>query len=144
MRLHVNEQDQTRLNERLLTNDQLSTTLKRVHATMEKLFLVLDFSSELLNNELTSSPDVLMLQLSNHKNKSGKSVCFFFTLNAFISFIDLIDSSIEDIKKIELCDVEKLDIKLDHIVDRLLSIRSELIARQFENDLQSNIACRLQ
>lgn len=48
--------------------------LQRVHATIEKLFLVLDFSSEMLNNELISSPDVLMLQLSNHKPKSGKYI----------------------------------------------------------------------
>ncbi len=46
--------------------------LRRVHTTIEKLFLVLDFSSEMLNNESTSRPDVLMLQLSKHKNKSGK------------------------------------------------------------------------
>jgi hypothetical protein len=46
--------------------------MQRIHATVEKLFLVLDFSSEMLNNEATSSPDVLMLQLSNHRNKSGK------------------------------------------------------------------------
>ena len=48
-------------------------TLQRVHTTVEKLFLVLDFSSEMLNNESITSPDVLMLQLSDHKNKSGKS-----------------------------------------------------------------------
>jgi hypothetical protein len=47
--------------------------LQRVQATIEKLFLVLDFSSEMLNNEATSRPDVLMLQLSTHKNKSGKT-----------------------------------------------------------------------
>ncbi|CAF3342686.1 unnamed protein product [Rotaria sp. Silwood1] len=127
IRLLVSEQEQTRLNERLLTNNQFSMTLQRVHATVEKLFLVLDFSSEMLNNESISSPDVLMLQLSNHKTKS-----------------DPIDSSIENVKKIELCDVEKLESKLDHIIDRLLSIRSELIARQFENDLESNVPCRLQ
>ncbi|CAF5139991.1 unnamed protein product, partial [Rotaria sp. Silwood1] len=125
IRLLVSEQEQTRLNERLLTNNQFSMTLQRVHATVEKLFLVLDFSSEMLNNESISSPDVLMLQLSNHKTKS-----------------DPIDSSIENVKKIELCDVEKLESKLDHIIDRLLSIRSELIARQFENDLESNVPCQ--
>ncbi|CAF4004795.1 unnamed protein product, partial [Rotaria sp. Silwood2] len=129
LRIHllVSEQEQTRLNERLLTNDQLSMALQRVHGTVEKLFLVLDFSSEMLNNESISTPDVLMLQLSNHKTKS-----------------DTIDTSIENVKKVELCDVEKLESKLDHIIDRLLSIRSELIARQFENDLESNIPCRLQ
>ena len=73
MRLLVSEEEQTRLNERLLTNNQLSMTLQRVHTTVEKLFLVLDFSSEMLNNESITSPDVLMLQLSDHKNKSGKS-----------------------------------------------------------------------
>jgi hypothetical protein len=52
--------------------------LQRIHATVEKLFLVLDFSSEMLNNESTSHPDVLMLQLSNHKTKSGKSLGFFY------------------------------------------------------------------
>jgi len=50
----------------------------------------------------------------------------------------------ENLKKIELTDVENLESKLDEIIDRLLSIRSELIARQFVNDLQSNISCRLQ
>ena len=60
-------------------------------------------------------------------------------MNKFL-FLD----SIENIEKIDLCDIEKLESKLDHIVDRLLSIRSELITRQFENDLQSNNACRLQ
>ncbi len=50
----------------------------------------------------------------------------------------------ENLKKIELTDVENLESKLDEIIDRLLSIRSELIARQFVNDLQSNIPCRLQ
>ena len=68
----MNEEEQVRLNERLLTNDQFSLTLRRVHATIEKLVLVLEFSSEMLNNESPSHPDVLMLQLSNHKNKSGK------------------------------------------------------------------------
>ncbi|CAF0778928.1 unnamed protein product [Adineta steineri] len=125
--LTISEQEQTRLNERLLSNEQLSKALQRIHVTVEKLFLVLDFSSEMLNNESTSSPDVLMLQLSTHKNKS-----------------DFINSSTENISKIDLCDVEKLESKLDHIIDRLLSIRSELIARQFENDLQSNMSCRLQ
>lgn len=48
--------------------------LQRIHTTVEKLLLVLDFSSEMLNNESTSNPDVLMLQLSNHKNKSGNSL----------------------------------------------------------------------
>ncbi|CAF1238610.1 unnamed protein product [Rotaria magnacalcarata] len=127
MRFLVSEQEQICLNERLLANDQFSMTLQRVHATVEKLFLVLDFSFEMLNNESVSSPDVLMLQLSTHKPKS-----------------DSINSSINNIKKIELCDVEKLESKLDHIIDRLLSIRSELIARQFENDLESNVPCRLQ
>ncbi|CAF3817123.1 unnamed protein product [Adineta steineri] len=125
--LTISEQEQTRLNERLLSNEQLSKALQRIHVTVEKLFLVLDFSSEMLNNESTSSPDVLMLQLSTHKNKS-----------------DFINLSTENISKIDLCDVEKLESKLDHIIDRLLSIRSELIARQFENDLQSNMSCRLQ
>jgi len=61
------------LNERLLSNDQLADALKRVYGTMEKLFVVLEFSSEMLNNESQTSPDVLMLQLSNHKLKSGSS-----------------------------------------------------------------------
>lgn len=59
-------------------------------------------------------------------------------------FTDLIDSSKEYDTKLDICDVDKLESKLDHIVDRLLSIRSELLARQFENDLESNIPCRLQ
>ncbi|CAF3528436.1 unnamed protein product [Rotaria socialis] len=127
IRFLVSEQEQICLNERLLANDQFNMALQRVHATVEKLFLVLDFSFEMLNNESVSSPDVLMLQLSTHKPKS-----------------DSINSSINNIKKIELCDVENLESKLDHIIDRLLSIRSELIARQFENDLESNVPCRLQ
>ncbi|UJR33912.1 hypothetical protein I4U23_021331 [Adineta vaga] len=127
VRLLLNEQEQKQLDERLLTNEQLSKALHRIHETMEKLFLVLDFSSDLLANDSTVTPDVLMLQLSNHKPKS-----------------DPIDSSIGNMPKIDLYDIEKLESKLDHIIDRLLSIRSELIARQFENDLQSNIPCRLQ
>ncbi len=63
----------------------------------------------------------------------------FFSIN-----LDSIDPSDENIKKLELSDIEKLESKLDEIIDRLLSIRSELIARQFENDLQTNIPCRLQ
>ncbi len=58
--------------------------------------------------------------------------------------LDSIDPSEENLKQLELSDVEKLESKLDEIIDRLLSIRSELIARQFENDLQTNIPCRLQ
>lgn len=54
------------------------------------------------------------------------------------------DPSIENTQKIDLSDVEKLESKLDLIIDRLLSIRSELIACQFENNLESNIPCRLQ
>ncbi len=132
------------MNERLLTTDQLSSALRRVYATIDKLFLVLDFSSEMLNNESSSRPDVLMLQLSNHKNKSGKSlnlqsIHFFCWIH-----LDSIDPSEENLKQLELSDVEKLESKLDEIIDRLLSIRSELIARQFENDLQTNIPCRLQ
>ncbi len=56
-------------------------------------------------------------------------------------FLDPIE---ENVKKLELSDIEKLESKLDEIVDRLLSIRSELIARQFANDLETNIPCRLQ
>jgi len=70
VRLLVTEEEQKSLNERLLTNDQLSIALQRVNAIIEKLILVLDFSSEMLNNESSSHPDVLMLQLSNHKTKS--------------------------------------------------------------------------
>ncbi|CAF4407696.1 unnamed protein product, partial [Rotaria magnacalcarata] len=55
MRFLVSEQEQICLNERLLANDQFSMTLQRVHATVEKLFLVLDFSFEMLNNESVSS-----------------------------------------------------------------------------------------
>ena len=57
---------------------------------------------------------------------------------------DPIDTSNENLQKVDLSNVEKLECKLDEIIDRLLSIRSELIARQFENDLQTNIPCRLQ
>ncbi|CAF1555867.1 unnamed protein product [Adineta ricciae] len=127
VRLLVNEQDQKQLNERLLNNAQFSKALHRIQETMEKLFLVLDFSSEMLNNDSTSSPDVLMLQLSNHKPKS-----------------DSTDPSAATVQKIDLYELDKLESKLDQIVDRLLSIRSELIARQFENDLQNATPCRLQ
>ncbi|CAF1149642.1 unnamed protein product [Adineta ricciae] len=127
VRLLVNEQDQKQLNERLLNNAQFSKALHRIQETMDKLFLVLDFSSEMLNNDSTSSPDVLMLQLSNHKPKS-----------------DSTDPSVETVQKIDLYELDKLESKLDQIVDRLLSIRSELIARQFENDLRNATPCRLQ
>jgi hypothetical protein len=78
LRVHllVSEQEQKHLNERLLSNEELSKALHRVHATMEKLFLVLDFSAEILNNESIASPDVLMLQLSAHKPKSGNALSF--------------------------------------------------------------------
>lgn len=72
MRLIVSEEEQTRLNERLLTTTQLSTAMRRVHTTVDKLLLVLDFSLEMINNEPNFSPDVLMLQLSGHRHKSGK------------------------------------------------------------------------
>lgn len=55
-----------------------------------------------------------------------------------IEFIVL--DQIENLKKLEFDDIEKLECRLDEIIDRLLSIRSELIAHQFEND----IPCRLQ
>ena len=73
LRIHllVTEQEQTCLNERLLNSDQLSTAIQRVEATIEKLMLVLDFSSEMLSKDSTSSPDVLMLQLSTHRKQSG-------------------------------------------------------------------------
>lgn len=54
------------------------------------------------------------------------------------------DISDPNLPKCQISDVENLECKLDEIIDRLLSIRSELIARQFENDLQSTIPCRLQ
>lgn len=127
VRLLVSEEEQTRLNERLLSNEQLADALQRVYGTMEKLFVVLEFSSEMLNNESQTSPDVLMLQLSNHKLKSDPN-----------------QSTIEIRTKIDLSDIEKPERKLDEIIDRLLSIRSELIARQFENDIQSLPPCRLQ
>ena len=60
------------------------------------------------------------------------------------SFVDPNESSIEHRTKIDLSEIEKLERKLDEIVDRLVSIRSELIARQFENDIQSIPPCRLQ
>ena len=117
--------------------------VQRVRSTIDKLILVLDFSSEMLNNQSPSSPDVLMLQLSNHKPKSGKSMTIQrIRIRSIV--LDPIDSLNENLQKCQLSDVENLECKLDEIIDRLLSIRSELIARQFENDLQSNIPCRLQ
>lgn len=116
--------------------------IQRVHSTIEKLILVLDFSSEMLNNQSPSHPDVLMLQLSNHKTKSGKYLIRRILLRWFI--VDSIDISNANLPKCQMSDVENFECKLDEIIDRLLSIRSELIARQFEDDLQSNIPCRLQ
>lgn len=58
--------------------------------------------------------------------------------------LDPIDPSNENDKLIALSDVENLESKLDQLVDRLLSVRSELIARQFENELESHAPCRLQ
>ena len=150
MRLIVSEEEQTRLNERLLTTTQLSTAMRRVHTTVDKLLLVLDFSLEMINNEPNFSPDVLMLQLSGHGHKSGKrerrsaSLSKRWPQSVPSSSLDTIDSSLDTGKIVELCDVEKLESKLDTIVDRLLSVRSELIARQFENDLESQAPCRLQ
>ena len=54
--------------------------------------------------------------------------------------LDPIDSLSDNLQKCQISDVENLECKLDEIIDRLLSIRSELIARQFENDLP----CRVQ
>lgn len=76
VRLLVSEEDQKRLDERLLSNMQLAQALQRIQSTTEKLFLVLDFSAEMLSNESNVSPDVLMLQLSDHKPKSGRKLCF--------------------------------------------------------------------
>lgn len=70
----VSEEEQTRLNQRLLTSQQLSNALQRVQNTVEKLFLVLDFSLEMIDNESPTSPDVLMLQMSTHKSKSGRHI----------------------------------------------------------------------
>jgi len=64
--------------------------------------------------------------------------------NSKRNFVVFVLDPIENLKKLELTEIENLESKLDEIIDRLLSIRSELIARQFENDLQSNIPCRLQ
>ena len=93
----------------------------------------------MLNNQSPTHPDVLMLQLSNHKSKSGK----YLMRRIFLRWI-IVDSIDVNLSKCQMSDVENLECKLDEIIDRLLSIRSELIARQFENDLQSNIPCRLQ
>ena len=139
----MTEEEQTRLNERLLTTDQLSSALRRVNATIEKFFLVLDFSSEMLNNESPSRPDVLMLQLSTHKNKSGR-LSHLRSMDFHSMHLDSTEPSAEKLRKLDFSEIEQFESKLDEIVDRLLSIRSELIARQFENDLQTHIPCRLQ
>lgn len=89
--------------------------MRRVRQTIEKLFLVLDFLFETFNEDSPSTnPDVLMLQLSSHKNKNDESI-----------------------QTIDLIEVENLEMKLNQIVDRILTIRSEILARQFLNETKS-------
>ncbi|CAF1370567.1 unnamed protein product [Didymodactylos carnosus] len=94
LRKHLQElQDENELLKSYI--NYLSGSKQNVNQTIEKLLTVVDFTTQIINNQ---NPDVLMLRLSSTKTEGT---------------------------------VNKLDEKLDFIVDKLLSIRSELISKQF-------------
>jgi hypothetical protein len=148
--LLINDEEQSRVNQRLLTSDQLTTIAQRVRATIDKLRLVLDFSLAMINNESSSNADVLMLELSTHRNKSGRSLVLPLSSSNEPVHVarydsDPIDcSSVEHERTITSNDVEHLEKQFDDMIDRLLSIRSEFIARQFNHELDSTYPCHVQ
>ncbi|CAF1638213.1 unnamed protein product [Didymodactylos carnosus] len=60
------KQEHEQLNERILSNDQMYIVIKNVNRTIEKLLIVLDFTTQMINNQ---NPDVLMLRLSSTKTE---------------------------------------------------------------------------
>lgn len=125
VRLLLSDEEQKRLEKRLLNSENLAAAIKRVEEIFDKFSLILNFSSDVLSKNSTETGDVLMLKLSSHNSKN------VFDQN-------------EQEKIFELSQIESLETKLDLIVDRILTLRSEFLAQQFENDLESKSECHLQ